>query len=210
MLHEIVADDVTPKRLQISYSNFRSLIERLKNKGNVLSMEEFYDCFSNKEFKGEYVITFDDVYESVYQFAFPLLIANNIPFTLFINISLLDTPGFITTNQLIEMSRSELCTIGSHGIHHVFFRDLKEEDVGKELKNSKKALEQLINKPVNCFAFPYGSFVACSFDNIRKVKKSSFYKMSFGTIPSSVWNSTVISRYFIHRVDVTKSLIEKI
>lgn len=209
MLHEIVADDVTPEALQLSYRNFKLLVDRLKVNGDAISIEKFCDCFFNKKFDGEYVVTFDDVYESVYQYAFPFLKVNNIPFTLFVNLSLLDTPKYITTNQLVEMANTELCTIGSHGMHHVFFRNLTKDKCKSELRESKVTLEKIINKPVDFFAFPYGSLVACSFNNIKEVKKSD-YKMSFLTIPSGVWNSPIINKYFLPRINVTKKIIKRL
>lgn len=210
MLHEIVDDNVTPKSLQLSYSSFKLLVDKLTIKGNVISIGRFFECFINKKFYGEFVITFDDVYESVYQYGFPLLKAKNLPFTIFVNFGLLNTPGYITSDHLIEMESYELCTVGSHGMHHMYFRNLNDDDLMAELKNSKLELEHVISKPIDFFAFPYGSLVACSYSNVRVVKQSLLYKMSFSTIPSGVWNSPFISRYFIHRMDVTNRIIDKI
>lgn len=207
MMHEIVDDKIVSNEFQISYDDFKSLVITLNDGGMVISMDKFYKCYSKKESNGEYVITFDDVYESIYHYAFPLLKANKIPFTLFVNLSLLGTSGYITTEQLIEMADNELCTVGSHGMHHAFFRNLTKEECAQEFFNSKVSLEKIIKKPVDFFAFPYGSLVAVSFRNIRQIKNFG-YKMSFSTIPSGVWHSTLIKNWFIPRINVTKKLIE--
>ncbi len=209
MLHEIVSDSVMPELLQLTSSNFNFLLDKIKINGNVIGIEEFCACFKNNNFNGEYVITFDDVYDSVYHWAFPLLIANNIPFTLFVNVSLLDTPGYITKKQLLEMSQNKLCTVGSHGVHHMFFRNLTKKECAKELLDSKLALEKIIKMPVEFFAFPYGSLVAVSFSNVKEVTKYG-YRMSFSTIPSGVWHSFFINYWFIPRINVTQKMIQKI
>ncbi|MHC1779103.1 MAG: polysaccharide deacetylase family protein [Bacteroidales bacterium] len=209
MMHEIISDNITPKSFELSNRNFCLLVDKLKYNGNVLSIEKFYNCFLKKEFNGEYLLTFDDVHESVYKYAFPLLTANSIPFTIFVNLSLLDKSGYIKTCQLVEMAQSDLCTVGSHGTLHVFFRNLTRKECVNQLNGSKLALERLIKKPVDFFAFPYGSLVACSVENINDSKLSK-YKMSFSTISSGVWSSVFISRYFVPRINVTRNIIDQI
>ena len=209
-MHEIILNDVNPSdSMQIRYKEFKTLIGRLKDKTNIVSIDNFYNLYTKGEFNGEHVITFDDVHESVYEKAYPILIANNIPFTLFVNISLLDTKCYITTAQLKEMSLNSLCTIGSHGINHVFHRKLNKKESLEELYDSKNELEKLLNIPVNFFAFPYGSLVAVSICNIKQIKKTD-YLMSFSTIPSGVWYSPLISKWFVPRINVTKKNIANI
>lgn len=209
MFHEIVKGQTSQKLLHVSINDFEELVVKLSAKSNVISIDHFFDCFNDLKIESQYVVTFDDIYESVYEHAFPLLKAHNIPFTLFVNLSLLDTPNYISTTQLIEMAQCDLCTIGSHGIKHVFYRNHKKADFLNELSGSRKMLESIINYPVSFFAFPYGSLVACSFKNIKHLKNSD-YKMAFSTIPSGVWNSVFISKFFVPRINVTKEVINRI
>ncbi|MBP6182586.1 polysaccharide deacetylase family protein [Flavobacterium sp.] len=209
MMHEIIDDDVVPRdSMQINYNEYALLLNKLK-KNTVLSLDSFYCKFSKREFNGEYVITFDDVHKSVYEKAYPLLISNNLPFTLFVNLGLLDTKDYISKDQLKEMSLNSLCTIGSHGMNHVFHRKLKNKKCLEELYDSKNELEKLLNIRVNFFAFPYGSLVAVSIRNIKQVKKAD-YLMSFSTIPSDVSYSSLISKWFIPRINVTNKIIANI
>lgn len=208
MMHEIIDNDATLNDfMQLHFDDFKTLLEKLKNK--VISINQFYTQYNNNEFNNKYVITFDDVHESVYEKAYPLLKQNNLFFTLFVNLSLLDTKGYITTDQLIEMSTSSLCTIASHGVNHFFHRKLNNNERLDELNSSKEQLEKIINKPVDFFAFPYGSLVAVSFDSIKQLKNTD-YLMSFSTIPSGVWKSFMINKWFIPRINVTKKTIDKI
>lgn len=210
MMHEIIENDVSSKNpMQLHYKDFKVLLDILKSKKKAISLLEFYDCFTKGRFNGEYIITFDDVHQSVYQMAYPLLIENNIPFTLFVNLSLLDTLGYISKEQLIKMSLNSLCTIGSHGVNHIYHRSLSDKESFNELCDSKKTLEKTLKLPVHFFAFPYGSLVAVSFRNIKQLIKTD-YLMSFSTIQSSVNNSSFISKRFIPRINVTKKIIDNI
>ena len=131
----------------ISSENFEKLLIWLSEKRT-----EKLINLDNKSKEKQYYISFDDVPDSIYNIGFPLLIKYQIPFTLFIATSLLNKPGYITTDQLREMSKSDLCTIGSHGVSHCFYRFNKDKLL-EELNKSKKQLEYIINKRVSLFAF---------------------------------------------------------
>src|SRR6185503_3005501 len=56
------------------------------------------------------------------------------------------------------LALSPLVTIGSHSYYHNDLAQISKANVADELHRSKKYLENLTGKPVNCFAFPYGSY----------------------------------------------------
>ncbi|WP_422123864.1 polysaccharide deacetylase family protein [Planococcus sp. X10-3] len=59
--------------------------------------------------------------------------------------------------EIEELSGSELVTIGAHTINHHNLRNLDVKSVRQELNDSKKEIERHIGKPVEHFAFPFGS-----------------------------------------------------
>ncbi len=65
--------------------------------------------------------------------------------------------NYINTNHLIELSKSNYVSIGSHGKSHTSLLNLDIKDIKKELEYSKKLLEDLIGKEVNSFSYPNGS-----------------------------------------------------
>lgn len=96
------------------------------------------DNFKNNKI----VITFDDGLEDLYTIAYPFLKENNIPFLAFIVTGLLDTPGYITTSQLKEISKDPLVTIGSHGVTHEVLVKMSASQKEKEINESKKLWNQ--------------------------------------------------------------------
>lgn len=178
----------------ITIEQFEHLLKSLKEK-NVARLEEW------EEQKDFVCLTFDDVPVSFYTSAYPLLKKYELPFTIFVSCSLLDTDGFITTEMLKEMANCELCTIGSHGWKHDFFYKFSEQDARRDLESSKKRLESLICKEVILFAFPYGSYYACGL--MHKHIVLEYYKYGFGTIKSAITDKTIFKKYYLPRINIT-------
>ncbi len=59
--------------------------------------------------------------------------------------------------QVVELSQESLVTIGAHTVHHYNLKQLTAEQVRWEIQTSKERLEQKIGRPVEHFAYPYGS-----------------------------------------------------
>ena len=60
-------------------------------------------------------------------------------------------------DQIRELSRHPLCTIGGHTISHPALNKLSLEEAKREIQEGIKKLEQAICQPVHYFAFPYGT-----------------------------------------------------
>jgi peptidoglycan/xylan/chitin deacetylase (PgdA/CDA1 family) len=64
----------------------------------------------------------------------------------------------MTETEIKKASASEFVTIGSHGFYHNDLAQIPVSEMAQELGDSKKFLEELIQKPVEQIAFPYGSY----------------------------------------------------
>lgn len=185
----------------VSIDALCELLERLKGK-NIIRLEDW-------ENENKFIaLTIDDVPETFYKNAFPLFVSYGCPFTIFVSMSLLNTPGYITTAQLKEMSESPFCTVGSHGVNHAFFTEMKEDEALADLEKSKSQLESLIGKKVELYAFPYGSYYACGFKNKHLVAK--VYKYGFGTVACPITNPMLLSKYFLPRINVSEKFLRKL
>lgn len=162
-----------------------------QNKSKVIHLLDWPD-------KTDFVaFTIDDVPENFYHNGFPVFKKYGIPFTIFVNTSLLDQPGYITIGQLKEMAKCELCTVGSHGTVHKFYKGLQHEDKIRFLGDSNSILSKICGCQIELFAFPYGSVYACGLKDIRLV--SDFYKFGFGTIASNITEFSKCNRNFLPR-----------
>ena len=116
-------------------------------------------------------VTFHDAFLSVCENALPEMAGRRIPATLFVPTGYLARhPGWameygnadrnevvINIDQMKSLN-SELVAIGSHTITHPDLATLNEQEALQELEQSKLTLESILNRSVDLFAFPYGSY----------------------------------------------------
>ena len=67
----------------------------------------------------------------------------------------------LTVEQLRQLSRHPLVTIGAHGDTHINLARASVETVHHEMTSNRRFLEALIDKPVLHFAYPFGNARAC-------------------------------------------------
>ena len=108
------------------------------------------------------LITFDDGYSGIYNYAMPELKKRGMKATFFLTSSMI---GVLTTTyphvmpeEVKEMAADELFEIGSHTVSHANLYELTPEERKSELEDSKKALEELTGKKIWAFAYPYGNY----------------------------------------------------
>lgn len=191
-------------------------IPLIQNSGCLLKTELFekyidsnhsYDTLDNviqHSSRQKIAITFDDGLEDLYTIAYPFLRLRNIPFTAFIVTDFLDRPGYITKQQLIEMSNDPLVSIGSHGISHDIFPKMTREQKKHELIASKEILEELIGKKVNNFAYSHGQYDK---ETISLMK--GLYNYGFEVRDRVVNFCTIINKKKIPRYNIDNTTIEK-
>ena len=148
--------------------------------------------------KNQVLITFDDGLSDVYYIAYPELKKRNIPFVIFVINNFLDTEGYLTTKQLLELSNDPLVTIGSHGLTHDILKGKNYKDQYTELVNSKLELEKKIDKEVNLFAFSHGQYDDTTIEILKKYK---CYDYAFGVAGFPVNIVTKKWKYYLPRIN---------
>lgn len=198
MFHSI-GDNRHP--FHLSLQSFEEFLKKLTGK-NVVRLEEW-------EQKDDFIsLSFDDVADSFYYNAFPLLERYHIPFTIFVSSSLLDTKLFLTTDMLKEIAKCDLCTVASHGKEHGFYSSFCSEEKKDDLSRSKIDLERITGREIDMFAFPYGSLYACGVTRKRVV--ADYYKYGFGTIPSPITYPTLLPKHYLPRIGITDANFQSI
>jgi len=127
---------------------------------HTITLDQLFDGLNGKTSLPEnpVVLTFDDGYRNFYENAFPLLKKYNMKATQFVITKVVDLPAYLTWGQILEMDKSGLVEFGAHTRHHPNLPDISKADIVDEIKGSKADLEQRLKKPVNWFAYPYGSY----------------------------------------------------
>jgi peptidoglycan/xylan/chitin deacetylase (PgdA/CDA1 family) len=126
-------------------------------------------------------ITFDDGYRDNLTVALPLLETFGLPMTLFVTAGFLDQEGYLSEEELREISRHPLITIGAHGLWHRHFNRLPPDEARFELVESRRRLEEVIGKKIDLMAWPFGECDA----GLERLSAECGYQAAW-----SVWKGT--------------------
>jgi peptidoglycan/xylan/chitin deacetylase (PgdA/CDA1 family) len=115
-------------------------------------------------------VTFDDGFVCVRDHALPVLSKRNIPATLFVPSACLgqqapwlneehaDYKNVIMTQAQLNNLDKKLVLIGSHGRTHQNLLRINPDEGRKEIFQSKKELEDILNVTIETISFPEGDF----------------------------------------------------
>jgi peptidoglycan/xylan/chitin deacetylase (PgdA/CDA1 family) len=126
-------------------------------------------------------LTFDDGYRDNLTVALPLLEHHQMPMTLFVTAGFVGREGYLSEEDLREISRHPLVQIGGHGLWHRHFNQLSTTDARFELVESRRLLQSITGKPVDLLAWPYGE---CN-QELEQLSGECGYRASW-----SVWKGT--------------------
>ncbi|MBO6291389.1 MAG: polysaccharide deacetylase family protein [Selenomonas sp.] len=106
------------------------------------------------------IITFDDGYADNYKNAYPILQKYGLKGTIFVVSDFLGTyPNYLTWPMAEEMHKSGLIDIESHTLSHAQLDQLgTREELDKQLRDSKQAIDWHLKKDVRFIAYPCGAF----------------------------------------------------
>ena len=197
--HHVTNDDLKEKPSCVcSIDVFKQTLETLEKEGyTFVSLNKMMEIIDSREAGKYIVITFDDVPSDVYENAYPILRKKQIPFALFVSNKYIGQDGFLSEEQIVELSNDPLCTIGAHTMTHPVLRNVTNS--WEELHDSKTSLERLINKNVDFLAYPYGRHSSVSY-KVRKQAKRAGFKSAFSTISAVINSKSAKSRFFLPRV----------
>ncbi|MCE5313799.1 MAG: polysaccharide deacetylase family protein [Armatimonadota bacterium] len=114
-----------------------------------------------------FAVTFDDGYLSVYEHAFPIMVERGIKATIYV---VADAVGglndwdrkagdqaepMMSAAQIREMADAGF-EIGSHTLTHPHLTECDDDELRREIVDSKRKLEDIIGRQVSSFSYPYG------------------------------------------------------
>ncbi len=102
----------------------------------------------------------------------------------------------LTVEQIIDISKNKNISIGSHSVSHPILTKCSDEKSAYEIIQSKKIIEQWINKEVKHFAYPNGDFT------MREVEilKNNGYSIAFSTKQEYLTKENLKDNYNLPRL----------
>lgn len=176
-LHRVtneMSPDESERVYELSPERLISLIESHLKKGyRFISLAQLQEMIKTGEYEKKWIsITLDDGYEDNLTVAYPIFKRYNIPFCIFITKSYIlegkKPYKFLTEEQIYEINKDPLCTIGSHTVTHRRLYNLTPDVQLQEISECKIWLEGILQEPVTYFASPYGSYTYVTIYTMRK------------------------------------------
>jgi len=200
MFHH-VRDDLTPDIIETckcSVQEFLDFIDFVQAHKRVVSLDELLSN-KNQVFSNMIVITFDDVPDNFFYNAYPILKAQNLPFTLYIATTLIGKDGYLNKEQIMLLSKEPLCTIGAHTRNHLILSS-PNINLKEEIFDCKNEIEMLTGTEVKHFAYPYGAPPAINHRVVKYIRNLGIYVSAVSTIPGSINRISIKRRFYLPRI----------
>ena len=192
-----------PSKISITQGDFKAQMKYLKdNNYHVITLDQLLDFLDYKEQIPEksVVITFDDGWSSVYDFAFPILKKYDFPATFFIYTDFIGGGKAMSWKQIKELSEAGFdiqCKTKTHRNLTVIkkkesFKD-HFESLEMEITHPKKVIKKKLNKECEYLAYPYGK----TNNLVIAMLKKHGYRAAFTVDKKS--NPFFIDKYKINR-----------
>ena len=131
---------------------------------------------------GAVILTFDDGYRDNYTTVFPLLKQYNFPATIFVTTGLIGNPEYCSAEELREMHNSGLVAIETHTLTHPKLATLSRAEADHEIRESRRALQEILGTAPTLFAYPYGNFSEGTIGLVREIGFTGAVTVAEGTI----------------------------
>ncbi len=182
----------------IPTSQFEEQMAYLASNGyHTISLDDLFNFYDGQGKLPDkpVIITFDDGYEDNYLTALPILEKYNMSATVFIVPNLIATQDYLSWQQVTEMQRRHI-EIGSHTMSHIAMDEISEEQQWREASESKRILEQHVDKPIRFFAYPFGQFTTIT----KQILQAAGYRGACAGMPGL--NDKNTDAYAMKRINV--------
>jgi peptidoglycan/xylan/chitin deacetylase (PgdA/CDA1 family) len=167
-----------PGDIDISPERFERQLHWLSRWHRVVRLDETLG--SDPHARGV-AITFDDGFRDNLTVALPLLEKFRLPITLFVAAGFVGQDGYLSEDELREIARHPLVTIGAHGLWHRHFTRLSNDEARLELRESRSRLRSITGRKIDLMAWPYGE---CD-PGLERMSEECGYRAAW-----SVWKGT--------------------
>ena len=178
-----------------------------------IGFEEFIEHLeSGKKPLGRPVmITFDDGHEDNLTHALPILKQQGFPATVFVVAGFIgrslrlrsgaDPQGerILSRDQIRQLVREGM-DVQSHGMTHANLADLPANKAEEEIRRSKEILEDITERPVRYFSYPYGSFKPAHLEMVAQAG----YRAAVSTVRGK--RHSLEERFCLKRIPVHNDL----
>jgi peptidoglycan/xylan/chitin deacetylase (PgdA/CDA1 family) len=165
MYHSVDHYEHDPHLVTVTPERFEQQLRWLQTRGlRGVSVRELLDAHAQGRTRGLVGLTFDDGYADFATRAVPALLRFGFTATVFMvagNVGAFNSwdtgppKPLMSENQLRAVADFGM-EVASHGLRHLHLPQASGEALQEELKHSRFILEDIVQRPVMGFAYPYG------------------------------------------------------
>ena len=174
--------DAIRRDLTVTPEAFETQMSWFKQQGyDTISLGELIDGYSHPDSlpAKPVILTFDDGYDDAFIHAFPILKKYGFKGTFFIISRTINIPGYLSAEQLKEMSDSGM-SIEAHCMTHADLTKLSLEEVRRQAVEPRQAIEACTGKRPDYFCYPSGKYNGAVIEVLRESGYSAAVTTSFG------------------------------
>ena len=154
---------------------FKKQIKMIKTfKYNFYDPKNLEENFHTIKTEKKILITIDDAFSSFYEFAWPYLKKEKIPFILFVSTETVGKNGYMTWNQLKELEKETIVYLGNHSHSHNYLVDLENDNFINDINTSSSIFKEKLGYNPIFFSYPFGEYSSLIKEYISKNFKFSF------------------------------------
>lgn len=149
-----------PSNNVIEPEKLKSVIKLLQGAGySFVMFGEAFGSVSPVKPAGRCIcLTFDDGFVDNFTNLLPILRETGAKATCFVTNRGLNSPEFLSADQLRALDASGLVEIGGHTANHCFMRHVDNETAVREMRENKGWVESVLGHPIVSFAYPRGEY----------------------------------------------------
>lgn len=180
LAYQRVNEDLYPGS-NISMDQFAEHVRELTEGGyHVAPLAQIVTALKSKEKLPDktVAITFNGAYRSALNNAIPLLLENNLPFTVFFSPGQADskTPQYMDWNDLKRLSRNNLVTLGIHPASYTRLTESPDSEIRRQINSAVARYREEFGREPEFFAYPFGEYTKA----YRDIVAQSGFLAAFG------------------------------
>ena len=209
-------------RLWVSIETFSRHLRWIQSRGlQTLSLDGAYECFRSQRASAKTVlITFDDAFAETLEVAAPLLQQHGMRSTVFVPAGLLgematlkaegDSTDSVSKGQIVDEDGLRKWVgagqeVGSHSLTHGDLTTASPDTVRREAEGSKQRLEQVLDRPVLDFCYPFAHHDAPA----RRIVSEAGYRAAYAGEPPTA-DLFALPRMMVYPTDSEQRFARKL
>lgn len=157
LMYHAVGDNLWGiESLFVSPSSLRQQFQYLKDNGYTPIF--FEDLAKADQIEKPVILTFDDGYQDIYSGLMPMVVEFNFKVTVFSITGSIGTEHYLSEKNMLKMQETGLVSFQSHTVTHPELNTCTEEELEKELYESKLYLTRLTGKEPFVLCYPVGKY----------------------------------------------------